>query len=118
MSHMYSMVSSLLQIRSRLSSYGVDPYDLSIIEHSCNPPDDETLDISINPSTFTAGSVAGVVRKAGEKIGDGIEAAADGASTLYHRFYGKEGRSDVRNRDREELSNDHHNPTNDAEWLP
>jgi apolipoprotein D and lipocalin family protein len=97
----------------------VDPYDLSIIEHSCNPPDEETLDININPTTFTAGSVAGVVRKAGEKLGDGIEAAADGASSLYNRFHGSNSNSNANvRRDREEATNNGHNPRNDAEWLP
>jgi apolipoprotein D and lipocalin family protein len=75
------------------------------------------LEININPTTFTAGSIAGVVRKAGEKLGDGIEVAAEGASSLYNRFHGSSSSANVR-RDREEVSNDHHNPRNDAEWLP
>jgi len=74
------------------------------------------LDININPTTFTAGSIAGVVRKAGDKLGDGIEAAAEGASSLYNRFYGSSNASVKK--DREEVSNDQHNPNNDAEWLP
>ncbi|XP_023716673.1 apolipoprotein D [Cryptotermes secundus] len=105
------------KIRNRLRDYGVDPYDLSLIEHSCNPPDEDTLDININPTTFTAGSVAGVVRKAGEKLGDGIEAAADGASSLYNRFHGSSNSNASVRRDREEVTNDRHNPRNDAEWL-
>ncbi|PSN46512.1 hypothetical protein C0J52_09036 [Blattella germanica] len=104
------------KIRARLTSYGIDPFDLSIIEHSCSPPDDETLDININPTTFTAGSIAGVVRKAGEKLGDGIEYAAGGASSIYNRFYGKE--SSTLKKDREELGHDNHNPRDDVEWLP
>jgi apolipoprotein D and lipocalin family protein len=106
-----------LQIRNRLRDYGVDPYDLSLIEHSCSPPDEDTLDININPTTFTAGSIAGVVRKAGDKLGDGIEAAADGASNLYNHFHGSNNNAAVRT-DREEVTNDRHNPRNDAEWLP
>ncbi|XP_069678986.1 apolipoprotein D-like [Periplaneta americana] len=104
------------KIRSRLSSYGVDPFDLSIIEHSCSPPNEDTLDININPTTFTAGSIAGVVRKAGEKIGDGIEYAADTGSKVYNRFYGSN--NGAMKSDREELSNDRYNPRQDAEWLP
>lgn len=120
--HYFGIFMFLLQfqIRNRLRDYGVDPYDLSIIEHSCNPPDEDTLDININPTTFTAGSVAGVVRKAGEKLGDGIEAAADGASSLYNRFHGSSSSSNSNanvRRDREEVTNDSHNPRNDAEWL-
>jgi apolipoprotein D and lipocalin family protein len=116
---MFSCFALKFQIRNRLRDYGVDPYDLSIIEHSCSPPDEDTLDININPTTFTAGSVAGVVRKAGEKLGDGIEAAADGASSLYNRFHGSDSRDNnasVR-RDREEVTNNGNNPRNDAEWL-
>jgi apolipoprotein D and lipocalin family protein len=75
------------------------------------------LDININPTTFTAGSIAGVVRKAGDKLGDGIEAAADGASSLYNRFYGSGSSANVR-KDHEEVSNDRRNPKNDVEWLP
>jgi hypothetical protein len=118
--HKLSLLALLFlqfQIRNRLREYGVDPYDLSIIEHSCNPPDEDTLDININPTTFTAGSIAGVVRTAGDKLGDGIEAAAEGASSLYNRFYGSSINASVK-KDREEVSNDRHNPSNDVEWLP
>lgn len=105
------------KIRNRLSDHGVDPYDLSIIEHSCKPPDEDTLDININPTTFTAGSIAGVVRKAGDKLGDGIEAAAEGASSLYNRFSGSGNNASVK-KEREEVGNDQYNPNNDVEWLP
>lgn len=105
------------KIRNRLRDYGVDPYDLSNIEHSCNPPNEDTLDINVNPTTFTAGSIAGVVRKAGDKLGDGIEAAAEGASSLYNRLYGSGVSASVK-KDREEVSNNRRNPNNDVEWLP
>jgi apolipoprotein D and lipocalin family protein len=75
------------------------------------------LDININPTTFSAGNIAGVVRKAGEKLGDGIEVAADGASSLYNRFYGSGNNASVK-KDREELSKPQNNPNNEVEWLP
>jgi apolipoprotein D and lipocalin family protein len=75
------------------------------------------LDINVNPTTFTAGSIAGVVRKAGDKLGDGIEAAAEGASSLYNRLYGSGVSASVK-KDREEVSNNRRNPNNDVEWLP
>jgi len=75
------------------------------------------LDININPTTFTAGSIAGVVRKAGDKLGDGIEAAAEGASSLYNRFSGSGNNASVK-KEREEVGNDQYNPNNDVEWLP
>lgn len=74
------------KIRSRISSYGIDPFDLSIINQKDCPKDtDEGVNINIDDDTFSAQSVAGVVRKAGEKIGDGIEYVATGAKNLYNK---------------------------------
>lgn len=84
----------------------MDPHDLSIINQSeCRPvtAEDTGLDINIDEQTFTAQSAAGVVRKAGEKIGDGIEVIASGASKVYGKISGK------KNEDIKEP---------DAEWLP
>ncbi|CAG2059420.1 unnamed protein product [Timema podura] len=101
------------KVRSRLSSFNVDPFDLSIINQTaCNLNTTDGYDININPNTFTAGSIAGVVRTAGEKIGDGIEYVAGGATKLYNKLS-----KDTNNRDREEI-NDANDVKNDAEWLP
>lgn len=58
-------------MRGRLSSFGVDPYELSLIDQTKCPGDaDETnVNININDDTFSPQNIAGVVRKAGEKIG-------------------------------------------------
>lgn len=62
------------QMRTRLASYSVDPFDLSIITQTECPKDaDEGYNIHIDPDTFSAANVANVFRKAGEKIGDGVE---------------------------------------------
>nr|AQM58296.1 lipocalin-like protein 1 [Pristhesancus plagipennis] len=73
------------KIRSRLSIFGVSPYDLSLIDQTkCPGVDTDTkVDININPDTFSPSNIAGVVRKAGEKIGDGVEYIAEGAGKVY-----------------------------------
>lgn len=61
-------------MRTRLSSFGVDPYDLSIVSQAGCPKDaDQGYNIHIDPDTFSAANIANVVRKAGEKLGDGVE---------------------------------------------
>lgn len=61
-------------MRTRLASHSVDPFDLSIISHADCPKDaSEGFNIHIDPDTFSAANVANVFRKAGEKIGDGVE---------------------------------------------
>lgn len=73
------------KIRNRMSMFGVNPFDLSLIDQShCPGSKDETnVNIDINPDTFSSQNIAGVVRKAGEKLGDGIEVAADGVGKVY-----------------------------------
>ncbi|XP_026284936.1 apolipoprotein D [Frankliniella occidentalis] len=108
------------KIRNRMSTLGVDPFDLSIISQDrCVVEKTEGVDINIDEDTFTAQSAAGVVRKAGEKIGDGIEYAADGAKKLYHTVRGEKSVSEDQ---REQVQvNDHNHgrfSDQDAEWLP
>lgn len=80
-----SSVSFLIQIRTRLSSYNIDPFDLSIISQTDCPKTAEGVNIGIDSDTFSAHSIAGVVKKAGEKLGDGIEYVAGGAKKIYHK---------------------------------
>lgn len=62
------------KLRSRLSSYSVNPFDLSIINQTGCPADGrDGYNIAIDSDTFSASSIASVFRKAGEKIGDGVE---------------------------------------------
>ncbi|XP_049766625.1 apolipoprotein D-like [Schistocerca cancellata] len=96
------------KIRSKLSSFGVDPFDLSIIKQDdCPKVTDDSYNININPDTFSPGSIAGVVRTAGDKLGDGVEVVAEGAKKVYHKVRG--------DRDREEISI--YQP-DESEWLP
>lgn len=98
------------KIRKRLSDFGIDPYSLSIIRQAnCTETTDQTTNINVDSGTFTAESVAGVVRKAGEKIGDGIETVADGAKKVYNKVRGDHEDS------KEEINRD---AKSDAEWLP
>lgn len=65
---------NILQLRTRLASYSVDPFDLSIITQTdCPKESSEGYNIHIDSDTFSAANVANVFRKAGEKIGDGVE---------------------------------------------
>lgn len=98
-----------------MSAFGVDPYDLSVIDQSgCPGEQDATkVDININDETFSPENIAGVVRKAGEKLGDGVEVAAEGAKKLYNAVSSNEKRS---YHDREEIIEEQ--DTGAAEWLP
>lgn len=61
-------------MRTRLGSFNVDPYDLSIITQSNCPKDgEEGYNIHIDPDTFSSASIGEAVRKTGSKIGDGVE---------------------------------------------
>lgn len=101
------------KIRSKLSAYGVDPFDLSVIDQkNCPAEDTETrVNINIDDNTFSPSNIAGVVRKAGEKLGDGIEIAAEGAKKVYNTV----ADDDRRDRREEIIRNQ---DTGDTEWLP
>ncbi|KAK6636439.1 hypothetical protein RUM43_010100 [Polyplax serrata] len=100
------------KIRNRLSSFGVDPYDLSIIKQdNCTEPTENTTNISIDEGTFSKESVAQVFRKAGEKLGDGYEFVADSAKKVYTKVRGDHIESS-------EQINSEKNLKDDAEWLP
>ncbi|XP_065345000.1 apolipoprotein D-like [Cloeon dipterum] len=104
--------AQVLKLRNKLNDVGVDPHDLSIIKQDeCRKisTDDSGLNINIDEKTFTAQSAAEVVRKAGEKIGDGIETVASGVSKVYNTVRG----------DKDKESNDKADLIErDAEWLP
>lgn len=75
------------KMRTRLASHSVDPFDLSIISHADCPKDaSEGFNIHIDPDTFSAANVANVFRKAGEKIGDGVEWTIGATKKVYHKL--------------------------------
>lgn len=65
----------LNKIRTRISSFQVDPFDLSIISQSkCPKLDDESgYNIAIDGNTFSAQNIGSWVKSAGTKIGEGVE---------------------------------------------
>lgn len=99
----------------------MDPFDLSIIDQTnCAVEKPEGVDINIDEDTFTAQSAAGVVRKAGEKIGDGIEYVADGAKKVYHTVRGEKKANSEDGREQTQQNDNYHGrfSDRDAEWLP
>ncbi|XP_054280806.1 apolipoprotein D-like [Macrosteles quadrilineatus] len=99
------------KIKGKLSAFGIDPYDLSRIDQSECPSegDPPKVDININSETFSTKSIAGAVRKAGEKLGDGVEIVAEEAKKLYNTVSSK-------SKDKEELIENQER--NQVEWLP
>lgn len=115
--------SQVDKIRQRLSVYGVDPYDLSIVSQSGCPTGNNTVDINIDPNTFTAENFGNAVRKAGEKIGDGVQWIANTGSQVYHKIAGSEENhsSPTTERSSRVATNDRNSgkiETNDVEWIP
>ena len=72
---------------------------------------DTRVNINIDDDTFSPSNIAGVVRKAGEKLGDGIEFAAEGAKKVYNAVA-----DDSRQNRREEIIVNQNN--GETEWLP
>jgi len=109
-------------IRRRLAQYGVDPFDLSIISQSDCPIGNNTVDINIDPNTFTAENFGNAVRKAGEKLGDGVQWVAQTGSQVYHKIAGKDDDQTSTEQNSRVASNDRINSgrmeTNDVEWIP
>lgn len=101
------------KIRSKLSASGIDPFDLSVIDQKNCPGEstDTRVNINIDDDTFSPSNIAGVVRKAGEKLGDGIEFAAEGAKKVYNAVA-----DDSRQNRREEIIVNQNN--GETEWLP
>ncbi|KAL0102896.1 hypothetical protein PUN28_018297 [Cardiocondyla obscurior] len=114
--------SQVDNIRQRLSIFGVDPYDLSIISQSECPHGNNTLDINIDPNTFTSENLGSVVRKAGEKIGDGVQWIAQTGSNVYHKIAGKDSEEITSTTERNSRVSTRNNgerlETNEVEWIP
>lgn len=109
------------KIRQRLGQYGVDPFELSIISQSGCPQGNNTLDINVDPDTFTSENFGNVVRKAGEKINEGVQWLSKAGSNVYHKITGTEetatttergNRATITNNNGERLE------TNEVEWIP
>ncbi|XP_014258428.1 apolipoprotein D-like [Cimex lectularius] len=68
------------KVRNTMSLFGISPFDLSIIDHTkCPKVEDETyVNVDINPETLSAKNIGNVVRKTGEKLGDGVTSLLGG----------------------------------------
>lgn len=106
------------KIRERLSYFGVDPYDLSIVSQTGCPQGNNTLDINIDPHTFSAENIGNVVRKAGEKLGDGVQWVASTGSKVYHKIAGSEEKGTTKPDDNTRANINKDYETNDVEWIP
>lgn len=72
-------------MRTRLGSFNVDPFDLSIINQTGCPKDGaEGYNIHIDHNTFSSASIASAVRQAGSKIGDGVEWTLEAGKKVVH----------------------------------
>lgn len=72
-------------MRTRLGSFNVDPYDLSIINQTgCPKESEDAYNIHIDPDTFSSASVGNAVRQTGSKIGDGVEWTIDATKKVYN----------------------------------
>ncbi|XP_032691595.1 apolipoprotein D-like isoform X2 [Odontomachus brunneus] len=113
------------KIRHRLSQYGVDPFDLSIISQTDCPRGNNSLDINVDPNTFTSENIGNVVRKAGEKLGDGVQWISQTGSHVYHKLTGTEESdhtSSTSHENSEVTANVRRTggkyETNEVEWIP
>ncbi|KAJ8954237.1 hypothetical protein NQ318_005833 [Aromia moschata] len=99
------------KLRMKLSSAQVDPYDLSIISQKDCPKNlTAGYNININDDTISAHAAADVIRKAGDKLGDGVEYLSGKAKDVYHKVSDRDSNEDVK-------------PARnvvapDSEWLP
>lgn len=94
-------------MRSKLTAANISPFELSIINQKGCPRGENGTNINIDDDTISAKSVAGLIRKAGEKIGDGVEYVSSGAKKIYHSITDDDDKTKAKSTA---------NP--DAEWLP
>ncbi|XP_032527239.2 apolipoprotein D-like [Danaus plexippus] len=104
------------KMRAKLSSFGVDPYDLSIISQTECPkhPNGTSngVNINIDPETFSSHNIGEAVRKTGTVIADGVEYVVDAGKKVYNKVTSS----------KEDLTESPDKPVrslkDDAEWLP
>lgn len=106
------------KVRLKLSYFGVDPYDLSIISQTGCPRGNNTLDINVDTHTFSAENLGNVVRKAGEKLGDGVQWVASTGSKVYHKIAGSEERNTIKPEENTRAAITRDLAMNEVEWIP
>jgi len=118
------------QIRQKLEEDGVDPDDFSVVDQaSCRTKEDSSLNVKIDDKTFSAGNVAGVVKKvgqavgsgvdkAGEVLGSGISKASEVTSDIVESFADKDDNKKTGVKNLNALLDKAKVQENEAEWLP
>lgn len=91
-----------MQVRNRISSSNVNPFDLTIVDHNNCSNLNSTMRVEINHETFSSQNIGQAVRKVGSKIGDGVEYVIDGGKKVV-KMASSENKGV---------------PDNDAEWMP
>ncbi|XP_038214654.1 apolipoprotein D-like [Zerene cesonia] len=104
------------KMRTKLASFGVDPYDLSIISQTECPKHpngtSEGVNINIDPETFSSHNIGEAVRKTGGVIADGVEYVVDAGKKVYHKV--ASSKEDLT----EAPAGNNRAMNADAEWLP
>jgi len=74
------------KVRTKLESFGVNPHDFSIIDHTdCKTLDSSSLlNVEVGPNTFSATHVANTAKEVGSAVVDGIASAAEGVGKIYN----------------------------------
>ncbi|XP_050312445.1 apolipoprotein D-like isoform X2 [Anthonomus grandis grandis] len=79
------------KLRTRLANSQIDPFELSLISQRDCPRDlTAGYNININDETISAKAAGDVIRKAGEKIGDGVEYISGKTKEVYDKVANKE----------------------------
>lgn len=104
------------KLRTKLSSFNVSPYDLSIISQSNCPKHvngtTEGVNINIEPDTFSSHNIGEAVRKTGGVIADGVEYVVEAGKKVYHKV--ASSKEDLT----EPPAGAARNYDADAEWMP
>ncbi|XP_057330519.1 apolipoprotein D-like [Microplitis mediator] len=119
--------SKIDALRNKLSSFNVDPFDLSIVPQTGCDVGQDPVKIDINPDTFSSENVGNIFRKAGGKIKDGFDWVVNAGNKVYHKIAGSESN----NSDKDDLKNQQPanvrpishpkmepSETNEVEWIP
>lgn len=74
---------TFFQVRNRIASNNVNPFDLTIIDQNNCAHLNTSMRVEINDQTFSSQNIGQAVRKVGSKIGDGVEYAIEGGKKIY-----------------------------------
>jgi len=97
-------VKTFFQVRNRISSSNVNPFDLTIVDQNNCAHLNTTMRVEINDQTFSSQNIGQAVRKVGSKIGDGVEYVIEG------------GKKIIKTASKSDDTKD--DPNSDVEWMP